>query len=214
MAVALTSLDDAQLVELILQGAVGVLPTDTVYGLVCAAGNEAAVHRLYALKSRESKPGTVIAASIDQLTGLGIPRRYLTAVEQFWPNPLSIVIPCGKELAYLHQGKSSLAIRISSDTATATLLQKTGPLLTTSANQPGEVPAENIEQAKEYFGDTVDFYVDGGELSGRPPSTIIRIVDDAVEVLRKGALDIDENGRITNGSVRYCTPIYRSFRAD
>lgn len=199
MAHTFSGLDDTQLLDLICEGAVGVAPTDTVYGLVCAAGNEQAVGRLYALKSRENKPGTVIAASIDQLTELGIPRRYLTAVEQFWPNPLSIIIPCGQTLHYLHQGKGSLALRIPSDPKIATWLQKTGPLLTSSANEPGEPPAESLNKAKEYFGDNVDYYVDGGDMSNRPPSTIIRIVDDAVVVLRKGALNIDENGRITDG---------------
>jgi len=42
----------------------------------------------------------------------------------------------------------------------------------------------------------VDFYVDGGDLSGREPSTVIRVVDDAIEVLREGAVKIDESGEI------------------
>ncbi len=50
----------------------GVLPTDTVYGLVARRLDQAAATRLYRLKKREQKPGTVIAASIDQLVELGI----------------------------------------------------------------------------------------------------------------------------------------------
>ena len=188
---------DTHIVELLRQGAVGVLPTDTVYGLVCSAQDWAAVEKLYALKAREHKPGTLIAASIDQLVELGIRRRYITAVEQFWPNPLSIIIPCSDELAYLHMGKRSLAMRIPADEKLRTMLESTGPLLTTSANQPGEPPAATMAEAQAYFGEAVDFYVDGGELRNRPPSTIIRVVDDAIEVLRPGAVRIDENGRIT-----------------
>jgi L-threonylcarbamoyladenylate synthase len=178
-----------------ISGAVGVVPTDTVYGLVARAEDHVAVTRLYSLKQRENKPGTLIAASVDQLVNLGLTRRYLKAVEQFWPDSLSVIIPCGQELAYLHQGKLSLAVRIPKDETLRTLLETTGPLLTSSANQPGKTPAATVSQAKTAFGGTVDFYVDGGDLSDRKPSTVIRIVDDAIEVIRPGAVTIDESGR-------------------
>lgn len=182
----------------VAHGAVGVIPTDTVYGLACVATDKNAVARLYELKAREHKPGTLIAASIDQLVELGIPRRYLTAVEQYWPNPLSVVISCGEALDYLHMGKRSLAMRIPDDRQLVDFLSQTGPLLTTSANQPGEPPAETLEQAQQYFGDSVDYYVDAGDRGSRPPSTIIRVVDDAIEILRQGAITIDEAGRIVH----------------
>lgn len=170
------------------------MPTDTVYGIVARAVDQPAVARLYALKHREHKPGTLIAASIDQLVDLGIPRRYLQAVQQFWPGAVSVVVPCGPELAYLHQGKSSLAIRIPEPAALRALLEQTGPLLTSSANRPGEVPATTIAEARAYFGADVDAYIDGGEQAGKAPSTVIRVVDDAIEVLRQGAVIINENG--------------------
>ncbi len=174
-----------------LPGSIGVIPTDTVYGVVARATDPAAVKRLYQLKSRDNKPGTIIAASIDQLVELGIKRRYLTAVEQFWPGAVSVIIPStDPALAYLHQGKMSLAIRIPDDKSLQKLLQSTGSLLTTSANPPGEPTATNIDQAKHYFGDKVDFYIDGGDLSNRQPSTVIRIIDAAIQVLRPGAIDI------------------------
>lgn len=185
-----------QEINKIAAGLVGVLPTDTVYGLVCDATNQAAVERLYALKSREQKPGTLVAASIDQLVEIGIHRRYLTAVEQYWPGPVSIVIPTGFKLSYLHQGKGSIAVRVPSDTEFCKILAKTGPLLTTSANKPGKTPAKTIAEAKKYFGDAVDFYIDGGNLEDREPSTIIRVIDDTVEVIRQGAVHIKESGEI------------------
>jgi L-threonylcarbamoyladenylate synthase len=174
-------------------GAVGILPTDTVYGLVARATDEAAVQRLYGLKSRENKPGTLIAGSVEQFAGLGLKPRYLKAVEQFWPGAVSVVIPCGPELAYLHQGKYSLAVRIPDTPELTKLLATTGPLLTSSANHPGEPVANTAKEAEKYFGSDVDFYVDGGNLSGHQPSTVIRIVDDAIEILREGAVKIREN---------------------
>jgi L-threonylcarbamoyladenylate synthase len=184
---------EVALQKLSASGAVGVLPTDTVYGLVARASDQAAVKRLYDLKLREGKPGTIIAASINQLEELGLKRRYLKAVEQFWPGAVSVIIPCGLELEYLHEGKYSLAVRIPDNENLRKLLEQTGALLTSSANHPGEPTAMTTDEAKNYFGDKVDFYEDGGDLSGHAPSTIIRIVDDAIEIIRQGAVKIKEN---------------------
>lgn len=173
-------------------GCIGVIPTDTVYGVVARASDHMAVSRLYQLKRREHKPGTLIGATVDQLVDLGLKRRYLKAVEHFWPAAISVIIPCGPELSYLHQGVRSLAVRLPADEALQQLLLHIGPLLTSSANQPGQPPATTINEAKHYFGDAVDFYDDGGDLSGRQPSTVLRMVDDAIEVLRQGAVRIDE----------------------
>ncbi len=190
-------LSNNEIATKILAGAVAVLPTDTVYGLVCSASNPTAIARLYGLKDRHQKPGTVVAASVEQLVDLGIPLKYLRAVEQYWPNPISIEMPVGKLLSEIHQGKGRFAVRVPSHKSFRELLEQTGPLVTTSANHPGEPVALNMAQAQEYFGDRVDFYIDGGDLSHNKPSTIIRIVDDAVEVVREGAVLIDPAGQIT-----------------
>ncbi len=194
MAAIFDEVTDERLEALLHRGAVGVLPTDTVYGVACCASQEAAVERLYALKTREKKPGTVIAASIDQLVELGLKRRYLKAVEEYWPGAVSVIIPDGNPATqYLRQGVGGLAVRIVADKKLVKLLKQTGPLMTSSANHPGKKPADTIEEAMKYFADKIDFYVDGGNLSKRKPSTVIRIVDDAIEVLRQGAVEVRDN---------------------
>lgn len=196
MSQILSSLSDDTLAKMLTDGQIGVIPTDTVYGLVCSARDEQAVSRLYQAKGRHGKPGTVIAASVDQLVALGIKARYLKAVEHYWPNAVSVVIPT-YELSYLHQGVGSVAVRIPKHPEICALLMQTGPLMTSSANMPGKSPACNISEAQAYFMDTVDFYVDGGEMPNDLSSTVIRIVDDAVEVLRQGIVKIDEEtGRV------------------
>jgi tRNA threonylcarbamoyl adenosine modification protein (Sua5/YciO/YrdC/YwlC family) len=177
--------------RLLQPGAVGVIPTDTVYGLVARAADPVAVARLYALKDREHKPGTIIAASIDQLVTLGIKRRYVTSIADFWPGAVSVIIPCGAEMDYLKLGQDGLAVRLPKGENLQKLLLGTGPLLTTSANLPAEPTSKTIAEAKQYFGDRVDFYVDGGDLSANLPSTIIRVIDDAIEIVREGAVKID-----------------------
>jgi L-threonylcarbamoyladenylate synthase len=177
------------------QGEIAIIPTDTVYGVVARATDPQAVARLYKLKHREGKPGTLVAAGINQLVDLGIKHHHLTAAEKLWPGAVSVITPCGQNLFYLHQGTDSLAIRIPDDSRLLELLQQTGPLLTSSANQPGGPPATTAAEAKAYFGDQVDWYEDGGVVN-REPSTVIKIVNSTIEVVRLGAVKFDESVNI------------------
>lgn len=173
------------------QGEIAVIPTDTVYGVVARAADRKAVARLYTLKHREGKPGTLVAANINQLIAIGIERHHLITPGELWPGAVSVIIPCDQNLFYLHQGTNSLAVRIPDDSRLLKLLQRTGPLLTSSANQPGEPPATIITEAKAYFGDQVDWYEDAGFIN-RAPSTVIKIVDNTIQVMRLGAVKFDE----------------------
>jgi L-threonylcarbamoyladenylate synthase len=181
------------------RGEIAIIPTDTVYGVVARATDPQAVARLYELKHREGKPGTLVAADINQLVDLGIKYHHLTAAEILWPGAVSIITPCDQNLFYLHQGTDSLAIRIPDDSRLLELLQQTGPLLTSSANQPGEPPATTAAEAMAYFGDQVDWYEDGGVVK-REPSTVIEIVNNTIEVVRLGAVKFDESVNILPGA--------------
>lgn len=177
--------------NLLQEGKIGIIPTDTVYGIVASAHNPVAVRRMFEAKPREQKPGTVIAASVEQLVALGLKERYMKPVAHYWPAPLSVVIPCTYgTLNYLHMGRGSLAVRIPDDTTLREALTISGPLMTSSANAPSEPTATTITEAVSYFGDSVDFYVDGGTVAGRAPSTIVSIEDDEVVVLRQGSLKV------------------------
>lgn len=173
----------------LVNGRVGVIPTDTVYGLVASAHNQEAVERLYRLKNRERKPGTLIAASIDQLHDLGVSDELLGRLAPYWPGPLSAVLPIGDTFSYLHQGLGDIAMRVVANDDIRQLLEQTGPLMTSSANHPGAPGATTIEEAWDYFHNLVDFYVNGGDLSDRPPSTVVKFrPDNTLEVLRQGAV--------------------------
>ncbi|HUC89359.1 MAG TPA: L-threonylcarbamoyladenylate synthase [Patescibacteria group bacterium] len=180
-------------IAILKAGGIGVIPTDTVYGVVACAKDQKAVARLYTLKKRDHKPGSIVAADAEQLIDLGLNKDHIQAVRHLWPNPLSLVIPTADELFYLHQGLDSLPARVPKDAQFQILLQQTGPLATSSANRPGEPTATNIQEAWNYFKDSIDFYVDAGDLSGREPSTIVRIANDnhTIEILRQGAFNFE-----------------------
>ena len=190
-----TQLTDETLINEIKRGAVGVLPTDTVYGLSASAINPEATKKLYTLKNRERKPGTVIAASCEQLIRLGVDKKYVDNAKAFWPNPISIILPVGAQLDYLSQGLGSIAFRVVADVPMRRLLEKTGPLLTSSANDPGAPPATTIQMAKDYFKDKVAYYLDGG-IKSNNPSTIIQISNTGVKIIRQGVFVLPPDAKV------------------
>lgn len=180
--------DIVRAVEILKNGGIGVLPTDTLYGIVGQALDKDAVERIQVIKKRsDGKPFIILISSLDDLKKLGIDidditRDFLLSV---WPGPVSVVLPCNNEnVNYLHQGMD-LAIRWPKDDVLEKVIKETGPLVAPSANPEGLKPAATPEEAKEYFGDSVDFCVNGGTLDGEP-STLVSIVSGEIKILRQG----------------------------
>jgi len=171
-------------------GAVGVIPTDTIYGIVCSALNKAAVERLYRIRERnEHKPCITLIpdASILALFGVTLDAPLKEALARVWPGAVSVILDCPDErFAHLHRGTKSLAFRVPDDENLRNFLRETGPLLAPSANPEGKPPACTIAEARAYFGDPVDFYVDGGTLSNKP-STLVSYQNGNIKVIRQGA---------------------------
>lgn len=182
---------DSSLIVEIKKGAVGILPTDTLYGIVGRAESKEAVKKIYHLKERNlQKPFIILIGSFSDLQKFGIKLDEKTQkfLQQIWPGKVSVILPCeSKEFEYLHRGKKSLAFRLPAKKSLIELLKKTGPLITPSANPKGKPPAETIVEAKNYFKQAVDFYVAGGRLKGAP-STIVEIKNGKIRLIREGKL--------------------------
>jgi len=179
-------------IEILKRGGVGVIPTDTIYGLACSIFSVVGVKRIYELKKREeNKPPVIIISDISDLEKLGadISPTHLKIIEKYWPGKLTIIFRVSEEYKYLDKGLG-LAIRLPADENLRNILRQTGPLATTSANYSEQIPAKNIIEAEKYFGDKVDFYEDGGNLNSEP-STLVKINGDNIEILRQGAVKID-----------------------
>lgn len=193
MSQRFTTVTNPDLVALIKSGGIGVLPTDTVYGLVACASDQHAIERLYSVKQRKSQPGTIIAASVNDLVDLGFSQSEIERIAQYWPASLSVVLDATNIPDYVKHIRTSLAVRIPDDKHLRQLLAITGPLMTTSANTPKAPTSRTIDEAVGYFGDEIDFYVDAGDLGERAPSTIIGLENDTVCVYREGAVTIDSS---------------------
>lgn len=189
-----------EIVQSLREGGVGVIPTDTLYGVVASVWRRDAIERVYALRKRDiDKPCIILIADIPELEKFSVSLSQKEAVwlETVWPGKVSVMLPCTDEkLRYLTRGTGHLVFRIPDDTLLRAFLRETGPLIAPSANMQGEKPAETIAEARNHFGAAVDFYVDGGVLQSKP-STIVRLERDEVEVIRAGAVEIREDKKMT-----------------
>ena len=178
-----TSFDET-IVHLLKAGAIGVLRTDTLYGIVAKAADERAVERVYAVKQRTpSKSPIVLIASVEQLFD-SYDETVLSRLDELWPGKNSVILPSNAAPSWIVRDNASVAYRIPDDEALQTLLGQTGPLIAPSANPEGEPPALSIEEAKRYFGNDVDFYVDGGVIRDDTPSKLYRLREHDLERLR------------------------------
>ena len=165
---------------------VGVLPTDTLYGIVGSAMKPTVVERIYDMRKRErEKPMIVLIGDWADLPKLkvGITSPLLELLKKVWPGPVSVVMPvAAPELEYLHRGTNSIAIRMPDKPELRALLTKVGPLVAPSANLARQTPALTIQSAQSYFGDSA-FYIDEGELDN-PPSALVDARFNPPRVLR------------------------------
>ena len=155
-----------QIIKFLKEGKIGVMPTDTIYGIVGSALNPETVEKIYTLRKRsKNKPFIILISSINDLKKFDIKlsKEQEVFLQKIWPNPVSVV---------LH----NLAFRMPKNKKLLALLREVGPLVAPSA-----------DEAKKYFGNRVDFYLDGGKIESSP-STLIKLASDGLyHILRQGA---------------------------
>lgn len=174
---------DSTVIACLMAGGVCVLRTDTLYGIVARAADEAAVQRVYHLKDRdEAKSPIVLIADVAQLFD-PLPPAYLPLLADGWPSKTSIIIPSIHAPKWIRRENDSVAYRMPATAALRELLAITGPLIAPSANPEAHVPAMSYDEAYDYFGDAVDFYVDGGMVLDDTPSKLLALDEDG-EVTR------------------------------
>ena len=176
----------SSIVKILKAGGVGVLPTDTLYGLVGQADGKKAVTRIKKLKERgHGKPFIILISSLKDLNKFKVKLDKKTGkfLKTIWPGPVSVILPT---LLKLHGTSVTLAFRWPKNKFLNELIEKTGPLVAPSANPEGLPPASTITEARNYFGDDIDFYLSAGKKLSGQPSTLIKIKKAKIEILREG----------------------------
>ncbi|QFG67824.1 L-threonylcarbamoyladenylate synthase [Ornithinimicrobium pratense] len=178
--------------EVVRQGRLVVLPTDTVYGVGADAFDEVAVAMVLAAKhrGREMPPPVLVpdARTVDGLA-VDVPMYARILMRQFWPGPLTLVFRSQPSLQWdLGETNGTVALRMPDDEVALALLTEVGPLAVTSANVTGQPAATTAQEALDQLGGAVTVYLDGGPRTGGLPSTIVDCTGGEPVILRSGAL--------------------------
>ena len=178
------------------RGGAVVYPTETAYGLGADFLSGPAYNRILRIKGRpRDKALPVIIGSARQASSLVefSPRAWELA-ERYWPGPLTLVLPLRVKPVHEFFDNDYLAIRHSSHSLAQDLARLLGgPIVATSANLSGQAVCYNIDDVRRQFSGRQlrpDLIIDAGPLPVQPASTLVRIKDGQLEILRAGAIKI------------------------
>jgi L-threonylcarbamoyladenylate synthase len=175
--------------ELLGNGGVLALPTETFYGFAAEPKSEAGVRRIFSLKGRaEGKPLPVLFGKRTQLDWLGIEAEPATLEHYFqiWPAPLTVLFAIREPVA-ASRGTKKLGVRLPASKKLRTLLAVLGPVTGTSVNRAGRPAFEDPDIVEEVFKRELEVLIDGGKTPGGKPTTVIDATQDPPAVLRAGA---------------------------
>ena len=168
--------------EVLKKEGIAVIPTDTIYGIVCSAFNRKAINKIYKLKGRNRKKKLIVLiSSIEDLKKFKIKHSNILKNVRMFKKETSVII---NGTAFRLIGKRNKNL--------FNLIKKVGPIATTSVNPQGLKPAQNVTEAKKYFGSQIDLYISGGTKKSKP-STLIKYQNNRIIIIRQGEVKIRQN---------------------
>jgi L-threonylcarbamoyladenylate synthase len=183
--------------RLLRQGAIVVLPTDTGYGIGASLFHPASVDRVFAIKQRDASlrlPVFLATAADLPLVTREVPPTAWKLIGQFWPGPLSLVLPAAASVPrQITVGRGTVAVRVPAGRACLQVLEFLGePVTGTSANISGQPPAMSAADVVAQLGSAVDAVVVDDAAVTRPrASTVVELKDGTMTIHREGALSSD-----------------------
>ncbi len=197
-------------VQVVRDGRLLVLPTDTVYGVGADAFDHVAVAMVLAAKHRgREMPPPVLVPSPRTVDGLatGVPMYAKILMRRFWPGGLTLVLRAQPSLTWdIGETNGTVALRMPQDDIALAVLSETGPMAVTSANLSGQPAATTAQEAQEQLGGAVSLYLDGGPREGTAASTIVDCTGEEPVVLRHGVVSAQELREVLGGTVLHDAP--------
>ena len=204
--------------KLLRAGEVVALPTETVYGLAANALDEKAVAKIFRIKDRPANnPIIVHIASVEMakrcVTAWPNPAEKLARA--FWPGPLTLVLPCAKEIpGMVTAGGKTVGVRWPGHPFIQAVIRECGfPLAAPSANLSGRVSPTNAEHVREQLGDKISLIVDGGQSQVGIESTVLDLTVSPPQVLRPGMIHAESLAAVVE-NIQQLTPINREQAAN
>lgn len=187
MIISKNNENSAQITAKILQnGGIAILPTDTVYGFSAVVDSDTA-QKIRKIKGRaENKPFIQLIGEPDDIfdyTDDFIPPEILTK----WPGALTIIVHNKKSF----DDEQTTAFRCPKDSWLRSIIKMCkSPIFSTSVNKSGCPILETPQEIQDTFENQVDLIVDDGEKKGALPSTLIKLENGNVQVIRQGEVNI------------------------
>ncbi|MCD8095851.1 MAG: threonylcarbamoyl-AMP synthase [Ruminococcus sp.] len=204
--------------RLIKSGEIVGMPTETVYGLAADAFNEAAVEKIFKAKGRPAdNPLIVHISDIAMISEAAseIPALALKCAKEFWPGPLTMVLPKNPDIPSVTSGGlDTVGIRMPSHPATKALIEASGtPLAAPSANISGSPSPTCAEHVLNDLNGKIPAVIDGGVCDAGIESTVICFEQNAIKILRPGKITAQMLAQITP-DVRLDKGVLHPFDSD
>ncbi len=189
--------DIQKAVDLLMQGELVAIPTETVYGLAGNAFSSTAVKKIFEVKNRPfTNPLIVHISSVDQLSSIvkKVPQIALQLLQAFSPGPLTLILP-KKEMIpdFVTAHSSQVAVRIPNHSVCLELLNKLPfPLAAPSANKFTSISPTNPNHVMNQLSGDIPYILDGGFCNKGIESTIVGFENDTMLVYRLGAITIEQ----------------------
>ncbi len=179
--------------EVLLGGGLVVVPTDTVYGLVCDPRQTPAVDRLYEVKQRSRDlPLVLLLRDMAQVEAFieDIPEAAVRAMQEFWPGALTVVLrDCSEATEPLRACKETIGLRLPAHMVPRAVAELVGgSLASSSANISGKLGPVTAQQALDQLDGLVDLVLDAGQTKFAHESTVVDFTVSPPRVLRVGAI--------------------------
>ena len=195
----------AAAIEVLREGGVVALPTDTVYGIAVALQTPGGIERLFTAKRRPPDKGIMLllhdAAQADEI-GVMTPAA-VALVAACWPGALTVVVPQRPDVrlpAALTGGAPTIGLRAPAHDSPRSLARGVGPLPVTSANVSGLPEAGDAAGILAQLGDAIDLILDGGPAHGGPSSTVVDCTGERPIILRAGAVPVQRVAAILDAA--------------
>lgn len=190
--------------EVLRDGNLVVLPTDTIYAIVGDAFQSYTTRRIFEAKKRgRDVPLSLLIRNPRQVIGLvdDVPETAERLMASYWPGPLTVVLHAQPDMAWdLGDTNGTVALRMPADDLLLALGGDVGPLACSGANRHGEQPPVTLDEARGQLGDSVALYVDDGPRDGAR-STIVDCSQGQALVLREGAVPAEHVRQVATGEL-------------
>ncbi|MBI4459212.1 MAG: threonylcarbamoyl-AMP synthase [Acidobacteria bacterium] len=183
--------------ELLRQGEVIAIPTDTFYGLAANPFDRLAVEKVFSLKGRrEGSPLLLLVSSVEMAAELSqnLPPQFFPLTQRFWPGPLTIVVNASSKIPpAVTANTGRIGLRLPAAAIPVALVREAGfPVTGTSANLSGQTECSTAAEVERSLGRRLPLILNGGTSPRVKPSTVLSLREDSWQVLRDGAIPMAE----------------------